>query len=126
MVYARIDTVYGDYDVDDMGVLLVNWDNGAVSIIESGWWNPYMDGPEASTQLFGETGYARLFGSEPEVTAIHAGLECGLIGERIPGMDMVSFGPEIRGAHAPGERVQIASVERFWRLLRAVLDDLSS
>jgi dipeptidase D len=67
-----------------------------------------------------------LFGKEPEVTAIHAGLECGLIGERIPGMDMVSFGPEIRGAHAPGEKVHLPSVERFWRLLGRVLDDLSS
>ena len=52
-----------------------------------------------------------LFGEEPEVTAIHAGLECGLIGERIPGMDMVSFGPEIQGAHAPGEKVQVLFIQ---------------
>jgi len=69
--------------------------------------------------------YRRLFRSDPIVTAVHAGLECGLIGERIPGMDMVSFGPQITGAHAPGERVHIVSVSKFWTLLTAVLDDLS-
>lgn len=69
--------------------------------------------------------YRNLFGSDPEVTAVHAGLECGLIGERIPDMDMVSFGPQINGPHAPGERVQISSVAKFWKLLAAVLDDLS-
>jgi predicted dehydrogenase len=63
-VYARIATAYGDYAVDDMGVLVINWSDGAVSIIESGWWNPHMDGPEASTQLFGTAGYARLFPTE--------------------------------------------------------------
>jgi dipeptidase D len=69
--------------------------------------------------------YKRLFKAEPQVTAVHAGLECGLIGERVPGIDMVSFGPQITGAHAPGERVHIPSVGRFWTLLGAVLDELS-
>ena len=69
--------------------------------------------------------YRGIYGKEPIVTAVHAGLECGLLGERIPGIDMVSFGPEIRGPHAPGERVQISSVPKFWRLLVGVLDALS-
>ncbi len=69
--------------------------------------------------------YARLHGHEPQVTAVHAGLECGLIGQRVPGIDMVSFGPTLEGVHAPGERVHIASVGRFWRLLGAVLADLA-
>jgi len=60
-VFARLDTCYGDYEVDDSGVIVVTWVGGVVSIIESGWWNPHMDGPEASTQLFGTGGYARLF-----------------------------------------------------------------
>ena len=85
-------------------------------------WKPNLDSPVLKVT---REASARLFGVEPEVTAIHAGLECGLIGERVPGMDMVSFGPEIRGAHAPGERVQISSVQKFWNLLTAVLDDLS-
>ncbi len=60
-VYAQIGTHYGDYDVDDTGVILVNWDNSVTSIFESGWWQPHMDGPEASTQLYGRKGFAELF-----------------------------------------------------------------
>lgn len=63
-VYARIGTHYGTYDVDDTGVLVIVWDSGTTSIIESGWWQPHMDGPEASTQLFGTKGYGRLFPTE--------------------------------------------------------------
>ncbi len=65
-------------------------------------------------------------GRQPEVCAIHAGLECGLLGERIPGLDMVSFGPEIRGAHSPDEKLDLESTLRFWKLLVAVLDRLSA
>jgi len=60
-VYAKIGTYYGDYDVDDTGVILVNWDNGVLSTIESGWWQPHKDGPEASTQIYGRRGFAELF-----------------------------------------------------------------
>jgi len=60
-VYARIGTYYQDFDVDDTGVVIVNWDNGAVSYIESGWWQPHADGPEAATQLYGTKGFGQLF-----------------------------------------------------------------
>lgn len=60
-VYAKVGTYYGDYDVDDSGILMITWDNGTTSIIESGWWQPHMDGPEAATRLFGTEGYASLF-----------------------------------------------------------------
>jgi predicted dehydrogenase len=60
-VYARIGTHYGDYDVDDTGVILVNWAGGATSVIESGWWQPHTDGPEAATQLYGERGLGSVF-----------------------------------------------------------------
>ena len=59
--------------------------------------------------------------SELRVRVIHAGLECGLLGQHYPHLDMVSFGPSIRGAHSPDERVEIASVERFWQLLTGTL-----
>ncbi len=83
--------------------------------------------PDLSSRALAVTkqAYKRLHGEEPGVTAIHAGLECGLIGERVPGMDMVSFGPVLVGVHAPGERVSISSTQKFWKLLGAVLDDLS-
>jgi len=60
-VYAKTGTYYGDYDVDDTGVLIITWETGTVSIIESGWWHPHADGPEASTQVFATKGYANLF-----------------------------------------------------------------
>jgi len=69
--------------------------------------------------------YERLFGAPPRMTAIHAGLECGLLGGRIPGMDMVSLGPRIKGAHSPEERVYVNSVQKSWRLLTAVLAELA-
>ncbi|HPF41758.1 MAG TPA: aminoacyl-histidine dipeptidase [Phycisphaerae bacterium] len=71
--------------------------------------------------------YRKLFGDEPTVAAIHAGLECGIIGNRIgEPMDMVSFGPTIRGAHSPDERVYIASVGKSYKLLCAVLGVLAA
>ncbi len=60
-VYAKIGTFYGDYDVDDSGIVMISWDNGTESIIESGWWQPHTDGPEAGTGLFGTEGYASVF-----------------------------------------------------------------
>ncbi len=60
-VFAKIGTYYGDYDVDDTGVIMVEWDNGATSYIESGWWQPHADGPEAATQLYGSAGFGELF-----------------------------------------------------------------
>jgi dipeptidase D len=65
--------------------------------------------------------YQREFGASSTLQVIHAGLECGLIAAKYPDMDIVSFGPTIRGAHAPGERVDIASVGRVWHLLTAIL-----
>jgi dipeptidase D len=70
--------------------------------------------------------YRDRWGRDPHVTAIHAGLECGLLGERVPGLDMVSFGPQIEGAHSPDERVSVPSVARFWGALGEVLGRLSA
>ncbi len=68
--------------------------------------------------------YKRLFGTEPKVRAIHAGLECGLFLEKYPDLEMVSFGPTLRGVHSPDERLEIATVDKFWRLLVEVLRTL--
>ena len=65
--------------------------------------------------------YRQVFADEAAIQIIHAGLECGLFNARIPNLDMVSFGPTIRGAHAPGEAVDIVSVNRCWQLLQAIL-----
>ncbi|NHZ73349.1 MAG: beta-Ala-His dipeptidase [Nitrospirae bacterium] len=70
--------------------------------------------------------HEREIGTDPKIEAIHAGLECGLIGEMIPGMDMISFGPQIEFPHSPDERVKIASVDRFYKLLAATLEELAT
>jgi len=68
--------------------------------------------------------HKKLFGEPAKLIAMHAGLECGVIGEKYPGMQMVSFGPTIVNPHSPNERVQISTVERFWNYLRLVLESL--
>lgn len=65
--------------------------------------------------------YKELFGSEPKIIATHGGLECGIIGGHYPKMDMISFGPNIFGAHSPDERVEIKSVQKFWKYFLEVL-----
>lgn len=86
--------------------------------------------PNAASDLLAKCRavYANVFGAEygpSRVQVIHAGLECGIIGGTHPQLDMVSFGPTIRGAHAPGERVDVASVNRCWHLLAAILESLA-
>jgi dipeptidase D len=70
--------------------------------------------------------YHDLFNSAPKVLAIHAGLECGLIGEKYPGMDMISYGPTIKGAHSPDERLLIDTVPKFWDLTLDILKNIPS
>jgi dipeptidase D len=65
--------------------------------------------------------YRDLFATEPKVRAIHAGLECGLFLEKYPHLEMVSFGPTLRGVHSPDERLEISTVDKFWRLLVELL-----
>jgi dipeptidase D len=66
--------------------------------------------------------YREMFRQEPKVDAVHAGLECGIVGTNYPGMEMISFGPNIRGAHSPDEKVQVSSVQKFWTYLLATLN----
>jgi dipeptidase D len=84
-------------------------------------WKP---NPDSTLLKLTVESYKRLFNEEPKVLAIHAGLECGLIGAIYPGMDMVSFGPTIKGAHSPDERLHIPSVTRFWELTLEILRKL--
>ena len=82
-------------------------------------WNPNMDSPILKTMM---VGYEKLYGTKPAVMAIHAGLECGIIGGKYPSMDMISFGPTIKYPHSPDEKVNIASVEKFWKFLCYTLE----
>ena len=87
-----------------------------------GGWRPDLDSPALAAL---HASYVRLFGEEPIVTAVHAGLETAVIGDKVPGLDMISFGPQIEAPHSPDERVSIPTVERFWRLLVGFVDELS-
>ncbi|HUL44971.1 MAG TPA: aminoacyl-histidine dipeptidase [Bacteroidota bacterium] len=69
--------------------------------------------------------YKSLYGKDPDVKAIHAGLECGIIGEKMPGMDMISFGPTLEGVHSPDEKIYIDTVEKFWNFLLAILKNIN-
>lgn len=81
-------------------------------------WAPAAESPVRDACV---ASYRKLFGVEPKVKAIHAGLECGLFTEKFPGLDMVSFGPTLRGVHAPGERLDLASLDKFVTLLLDVV-----
>jgi len=84
-------------------------------------WKPNMDSPilKICQQV-----YNNRFGKVPEIKAIHAGLECGLLGGAYPGLDMISFGPTIRSPHSPDEKVHIGTVKRFWEFLVAILENI--
>lgn len=83
--------------------------------------------PDLNSKLLGvvRAVHARVMGFEPGVGAIHAGLECALIGKLVPGMDMISMGPQIEFPHSPNERVKVATVGRFWGLLTGTLEELA-
>jgi dipeptidase D len=97
---------------------------GAKVVQDSGYpgWKPNMDSPILKVA---RSTYEVLYGKKPEVTAVHAGLECGIIGEKYPGIDMVSFGPTMEAVHSPDEKIFIDTVERFWDYLLAVLKNVS-
>jgi dipeptidase D len=85
-------------------------------------WTP---NPYSETLAISRKCYKELFGVEPIVRSIHAGLECGLFLEKFPDLDMISFGPTLRGVHSPDEKIEIASVEKFWRFLTELLPRLA-
>ncbi len=85
-------------------------------------WQPNTDSPLLHTA---QEVYTKLFGKPANVKAIHAGLECGLIGERFTNMDMLSFGPDVEWPHSPSERISISSVGRFFQFLSALVSRLS-
>lgn len=84
-------------------------------------WTP---NPKSPILAITHKAYLKLFNQEPKVLAIHAGLECGLIGEQYPGIDMISYGPTVKGAHSPDERLEIITVQKFWDLTLEVLKNI--
>lgn len=85
-------------------------------------WKPNMD---SKLLKISKSVYKKMYKKDPEIKAIHAGLETGLLGAKYPGIDMISFGPTIEGAHSPDERVNIKAVEKFYNLLKGILKELA-
>jgi len=94
---------------------------GGFEVEQGGGYPAWQPNPDSPILKLAIDTYKEKAGKEPEVKAIHAGLECGLIGEKFPGMDMLSFGPTIEGAHSPDERVKIEDVEKIWNFLLDLL-----
>ena len=84
-------------------------------------WKPDIHSPVLGTM---KNVYHQMYGNDPEVKAIHAGLECGIIKERYPDMDMISFGPTLMDVHSPDEKILVYTVEKFWNLLTTVLKNV--
>jgi len=97
---------------------------GGASVEHSEGYPGWAPNPNSEVAKITKEAYKKLFGNDPLIKSIHAGLECGLFLEKYPELDMVSFGPTIRGAHSPDERIDIESVDKFWRLLIEVLQNI--
>ena len=82
--------------------------------------------PDSKVLRIAEQSFKDLFGHAPKVEALHAGLECGLFLEKMPNLDMVSFGPTLKDIHSPNEKANIASVAEFWKLLTDILRRLAN
>lgn len=110
---------------DDIGNMVVAVFNlaGGKAVHTDGYpgWTP---DPNSAVLDISKIAYQKLFNTKPKVLAIHAGLECGLIGEKYPQMDMISYGPTIKGAHSPDERLKIDTVQKFWDLTLEILQHI--
>jgi dipeptidase D len=95
-----------------------------VTVVQNGEYPGWQPLPESDIVLLMAKLYRERFKSEPQIKACHAGLECGILGKHFPDMEMISFGPNIRGAHSPDEKVQISSVAKFWGLYLDVLKQI--
>ncbi|OGB68341.1 MAG: cytosol nonspecific dipeptidase [Caldithrix sp. RBG_13_44_9] len=111
-------------EIHDM-VLACGYQAGA-EVHSGGGYPAWKPNPKSLLLQRAKKVHKKLFGKEPEVKAIHAGLECGIIGDKFAGMDMLSFGPTIMGAHSPDERVQISTVDKFWKFVQSLIKDVAA
>jgi dipeptidase D len=102
------------------------FENAACAVVQSGDYPGWQPNPNSEILKVMTNLYRTHFNDEPKVKACHAGLECGILGKHLPGTDMISFGPNIRAAHSPDEKVQISSVQKFWSFYLEVLKQTPS
>lgn len=115
-----------DASADDLADKLVFYaSNYGLQAWKDGAYPGWTPNPASKLLELCQRVYSSLYGESANLQVIHAGLECGLLAASHPHVDMISFGPDIRGAHAPGERVEIESVARCWELLKGILQELT-
>lgn len=106
---------------DVANAVRASFENMGCAVVQTGDYPGWQPNPTSEILTIMQKLYVDLFKEEPKVKACHAGLECGILGKHLPGVDMISFGPNIRAAHSPDETVQISSVQKFWSYFLEVL-----
>jgi dipeptidase D len=101
-----------------------SFENMNCEVVQSGEYPGWQPNPNSKILVIMEQLYKDMFKEDPQVKACHAGLECGILGKHLPGVDMISFGPNIRAAHSPDEKVQISSVQKFWKFYLETLNQI--
>jgi dipeptidase D len=100
------------------------FENMGATVEQAGDYPGWQPNRNSSILKVMENLYTAMFHEAPHVKACHAGLECGILGKHLPGVEMISFGPNIRAAHSPDEKVQISSVQKFWSFLLETLKNI--
>ena len=98
-----------------------SFENMGAAVVQSGDYPGWQPNPNSTILNLMTDLYKEMYNESPKVKACHAGLECGILGKHLPGTDMISFGPNIRAAHSPDEKVQISSVQKYWGYLLETL-----
>ncbi len=110
---------------DVANTMRASFENMGAAVVQTGDYPGWQPNPNSKVLTLMADLYKEMFHEEPQIKACHAGLECGILGKHLPGVDMISFGPNIRGAHSPDEKVQISSVQKFWSYFLATLAKLN-
>jgi dipeptidase D len=100
------------------------FENMGCAVVQNGDYPGWKPNPNSAILNLMAALYRKRYNEEPQIKACHAGLECGILGKHFPNMDMISFGPNIRAAHSPDEKVQISSVQKFWGYLLEALESI--
>jgi dipeptidase D len=101
------------------------FENMSCAVVQNGDYPGWKPNPNSPVLNLMADLYRKRYNEEPQIKACHAGLECGILGKHFPNMDMISFGPNIRAAHSPDEKVQISSVQKFWGYLLEALESIN-
>lgn len=100
------------------------FESAGMAVVQTGDYPGWQPNPDSEILNLMHQMYVERFNEEPQIKACHAGLECGILGKHLPGVDMISFGPNIRAAHSPDEKVQVSSVQKFWGFFLEVLKEI--